>query len=40
MKCIYPNEYQTDIEKEVRVFYRLFLDVDVPNEEMKNVIYP
>ncbi|MGD0235280.1 MAG: hypothetical protein ABSC55_12190 [Syntrophorhabdales bacterium] len=40
MNCLYPNEYQIDIAKEAREFYRSFLDVDVPNEEMKNVIYP
>lgn len=39
MKCLYPNEYQADIVKEAREFYRLYLDVDVPDEEMRNVIY-
>ena len=40
VKCLYPNEYQMDIVKEAREFYKLFLQVDVADEEMRNVLYP
>jgi iron complex transport system substrate-binding protein len=37
---LYPKEYQIDIVKEARGFYRLFLGVEVSNEEMRQIIYP
>lgn len=35
----YPNEYKIDIIKEAREFYRLFLGLDLSDEEMKQIIY-
>jgi iron complex transport system substrate-binding protein len=40
MNSLYPDEYQIDIVKEARDFYKLFLDVDVRDDEMRNVIFP
>jgi len=40
MNSLYPDEYRIDIVKEAREFYKLFLDVDVRDEEMRNIIYP
>jgi iron complex transport system substrate-binding protein len=37
---LYPKEYKIDIVEEARDFYRLFLDVDLSKDEMKQVIYP
>lgn len=39
MNCLYPKEYPIDIVKEARSFYRMFLDVDVSDGEMKKIIY-
>jgi iron complex transport system substrate-binding protein len=39
MNLLYPNEYRIDIVKESRYFYRLFLGVDVSDEEMGKIIY-
>jgi iron complex transport system substrate-binding protein len=39
MNCLYPSEYRIDIVKEAREFYKLFLDVDLQDEEMRNVLY-
>jgi iron complex transport system substrate-binding protein len=39
MRCLYPDEYRIDIVKEAREFYKLFLQVDVRDEEMRNVLY-
>jgi iron complex transport system substrate-binding protein len=39
MKCIYPKEYSADIVREAREFYRLFLGVEVPDGEMRKIIY-
>ena len=40
MNSLYPDEYRIDIVKEAREFYKLFLDVDVRDEEMRNILYP
>lgn len=40
MNILYPKEYQIDIIKEAREFYRLFLGVEVSNEEMRQIVYP
>jgi iron complex transport system substrate-binding protein len=40
MKCLYPNEYRIDIVKEAREFYKLFLQVDLSDEEIRNLVYP
>lgn len=37
---LYPAEYKTDIVKEAKDFYRLFLGVDLSDDEMRQVIYP
>jgi iron complex transport system substrate-binding protein len=39
MGCLYPAEQKGDIIREAREFYKLFLGVDLSNEEMKNVIH-
>jgi len=39
MKCLYPREYPNDIVREAREFYRLFLGVEVPEGEMRRIIY-
>lgn len=38
MNRLYPNQYRVDMVREAREFYRLFLGVEVPVEEMKRVI--
>ncbi len=38
--CLYPSEYPIDIIKEAREFYRIFLGIDVTDEEIRKVIYP
>jgi iron complex transport system substrate-binding protein len=40
MNCLYPKTYHNDIVKEAREFYRLFLGVEVSDEEMREIIYP
>jgi iron complex transport system substrate-binding protein len=35
---LYPDQYRIDIVKEAREFYRLFLGVEVSDEEMKRVV--
>ena len=37
---LYPKEYRMDMVKEARDFYKLFLDVDVSEGEMKQILYP
>jgi iron complex transport system substrate-binding protein len=37
---LYPKEYKINIVKEAREFYRLFLDVNVSDKEMKQIVYP
>lgn len=39
MRCLYPKEYRMDLVGESRDFYRLFLGIDVPEGEMKKIIY-
>lgn len=39
MACLYPAEQKTDIVKEAREFYKLFLGVDLSNEEIKNIMH-
>jgi iron complex transport system substrate-binding protein len=39
MNSLYPDEYRINIVKEAREFYRLFLDVDVTEGEMRKIIY-
>lgn len=39
MSCLYPAEYKGDIVKEAREFYKLFLGVDLSNEEIRKVMY-
>lgn len=39
MSCLYPKSYPIDIVKEAREFYRLFLDVNVSDAEMRGIIY-
>lgn len=36
---LYPGEYKTDIINDSREFYRLFLGLDISDEEMKRIIY-
>ncbi len=40
MNSLYPDDYRIDIVKEAREFYKLFLGVDLRDEEMRNIIYP
>jgi iron complex transport system substrate-binding protein len=40
MYNLYPSEYRIDVVKEAREFYKLFLGVDLPNEEIERVIHP
>jgi len=37
---LYPREYNIDIVKEAREFYRLFLGVELSTNEIKKIIYP
>ena len=37
---LYPKEYKIDMVKDARDFYRLFLCVELSNDEMKRAIYP
>ncbi len=37
--CLYPAEQKVDIVKEAREFYKLFLGVDLSNEEIKNILH-
>jgi len=39
VSCLYPTEQKGDMVKEAKEFYRLFLGVDLSNEEMKNVMH-
>jgi iron complex transport system substrate-binding protein len=39
MNLLYPNEYRIDMVKEARDFYRLFLGVDLSEQEMRTVIH-
>jgi iron complex transport system substrate-binding protein len=39
MGILYPKEYRINIVKEAREFYRLFLGVEVSNEEMRHIVY-
>lgn len=36
---LYPNQYPIDMVKEAQGFYKLFLDVDVSKEEMKEILH-
>jgi iron complex transport system substrate-binding protein len=36
---LYPNDYRIDMVKEARDFYKLFLDVDVSKDEMKQIMH-
>lgn len=36
---LYPDMYRIDTVKEARDFYRLFLGVDIPDAEMRKIIY-
>lgn len=38
MNSLYPDDYRIDIAKEAREFYKLFLDVDVRDQEMRSII--
>jgi iron complex transport system substrate-binding protein len=40
MQSLYPSEYRIDIVREAREFYTLFLQVNVRDEEMRNILYP
>ena len=37
--CLYPETYRTDVVKEARAFYRLFLDVEISTDKMRETIY-
>jgi iron complex transport system substrate-binding protein len=37
---LYPREYKIDMVKEAKDFYRLFLNVELSNDEIKRIIYP
>ncbi len=39
LNCLYPDDYRINILKEARDFYRLFLGVEVTDEEMRKIIY-
>lgn len=39
MSCLYPAEQKGDIVKEAKDFYKLFLGVDLSNEEIRNVMH-
>jgi len=38
--CLYPNEYPIDIVGTAKKFYKLFLGIDLSDEEIRKVIYP
>jgi iron complex transport system substrate-binding protein len=40
MYNLYPEEYNADILKKTKEFYRLFLGVDKTDDEIRKVIYP
>ena len=40
MTCLYPKDYHADIVGEARAFYRLFLQVDPTEGQMRRIIYP
>ena len=38
--CLYPDSYRIDMVKEAQAFYRLFLNVEIPEETMRMALYP
>ncbi|HEX2965258.1 MAG TPA: ABC transporter substrate-binding protein [Syntrophorhabdaceae bacterium] len=37
---LYPNSYRIDMVREARDFYRLFLDIRIPDNTLREVLYP
>jgi iron complex transport system substrate-binding protein len=40
MNALYPKEYKIDIKKETKEFYRLFMNVDLTNDQLQEVLHP
>jgi len=40
MKTLYPKEYKADIQKETKEFYRLFMNVNLTDKQLQEVLHP
>jgi len=38
--CLYPDSFRIDMVKEAQEFYRLFLDLEIPETAMRKAMYP
>ncbi len=39
MHALYPKQYKIDIEKETKDFYRLFMNIELGNEQIQEILY-
>jgi iron complex transport system substrate-binding protein len=40
MSALYPKEYKIDIKKETKGFYHLFMNVDLTDKQLQEILYP
>lgn len=40
MSILYPEQYKIDINKETKEFYKLFMNVNLTNDQLKEILHP
>lgn len=40
MNTLYPKQYKIDIDKETKEFYRLFMNIELTDKQVQEILYP